>query len=64
MNEFKRDYKKEWEKEKETKVTRLIKFDKQLFEDFSEQLKKDNKTINGFVIEKVLEYLNEKNKAE
>ena len=64
MNEFKRDYKKEWEKEKETKVTRLVKFDKQLFEDFSEQLKKDNKTINGFVIEKVLEYLNEKNKAE
>lgn len=58
MNEFKRDYKKEWKKEKETKVTRLIKFDKQLFEQFSEQLKKDNKTINGFVIEQVLKYLN------
>ena len=35
MEEFKRDYKKEWEKEKETKVTRLIKFDKKLFEHFS-----------------------------
>ena len=35
-----RDYKKEWEKEKETKVTRLIKIDKELFTEFSEKLKK------------------------
>lgn len=64
MEEFKRNYKKEWEKEKETKVTRLIKFDKKIFEKFSNQLKKDNKTINGFVIDCVLKYLYEKNKAE
>lgn len=52
-----RDYKKEWEKEKETKVTRLIKIDKELFTEFSEKLKKENKTINGFVNEQIKKYL-------
>lgn len=52
-----RNYKKEWEKEKETKTTRLIKIDKQLFEQFQQKLKQDNKTINGFVNEQIIKYL-------
>lgn len=52
-----RDYKKEWEKEKETKTTRLIKIDKKIFQEFQDKLKQDNKTINGFVNEKIKEYL-------
>lgn len=56
-----RDYKKEWEKEKETKVTRLIKIDKKIFEEFKNKLDSENKTLNGFVNEQILKYL-EKNK--
>ena len=52
-----RNYKKEWEKEKETKATRLIKVDKKIFEEFKSKLTKDNKTINGFVNEQILKYL-------
>lgn len=52
-----RDYKKEWKKEKETKVTRLIKIDKELFAEFSKKLKKENQTINGFVNEKIKDFL-------
>lgn len=55
--EKKRNYKKEWEKEKETKVTRLIKVEKELFAEFSEKLKKENLTINGFVNTAIKEYL-------
>ena len=52
-----RNYKKEWQKEKESKVTRLIKIDKHIFEEFKNKLAKDNKTINGFVNEQILKYL-------
>lgn len=52
-----RNYKKEWEKEKESKTTRLIKIDKELFEEFKKKLEKDNKTINGFVNEQIKKYL-------
>ena len=52
-----RNYKREWEKEKETKVTRLIKIDKQIFKEFQKKLEEDNKTINGFVNEQILKYL-------
>ena len=55
-----RNYKKEWEKEKESKVTRLIKIDKDIFTLFQEKLKKENKTINGFVNTAIKKYL-EKN---
>lgn len=58
-----RNYKKEWEKEKETKVTRLIKIDKQTYNKFKNKLDKNNKTLNGFFNEKILEYLKE-NKEE
>ena len=54
-----RNYKKEWEKEKETKVTRLIKIDKNIFNKFKVKLDKNNKTLNGFFNEKILEYLKE-----
>lgn len=65
---MKRNYKKEWEKEKETKVTRLIKIDKKVFEKFTAKLKEENSnrakneqiTINGFVNQQILKYI-EKN---
>ena len=56
-SETKRNYKKEWEKEKETKVTRLIKVEKELFMEFSEKLKKENLTINGFVNAEIKKFL-------
>lgn len=52
-----RDYQKEWNKEKESKVTRLIKIDKELFEEFKSQLEKDKETINGFVTKQIKLYL-------
>ncbi len=57
MGNNKRDYKKEWEKEKETKVTRLIKIDKDLFVEFKSKLDEEDKNINGFVIEQIKKYL-------
>ncbi len=57
LSETKRNYKKEWEKEKETKVTRLIKVEKELFMEFSEKLKKENLTINGFVNTEIKKFL-------
>lgn len=55
-----RDYKKEWLKEKESKVTRLIKIDKTLFNEFTAKLKEDNETINGFFNEQIKIYLNKR----
>ena len=55
-----RNYQKEQAKEKESKTTRLIKIDKELFEKFKKKLEKDNKTINGFINEQIKKYL-EKN---
>ena len=57
MEEFKRDYKAEWQKEKETKTSRLLKIDKNLNNDFSEKLKKDNITYSQFVHTCILRYL-------
>ena len=59
MNIYKRDYKAENLKERETKTTRLVKIKIELFERLQEKLKKDGKTFNGFVIEKINEYLKE-----
>ena len=62
--EVKRDYKKEWEKEKETKTSRLVKIDKELWEDLDAKLKAENKTFTGLVHDAILKYLygkNEKN---
>lgn len=61
--EVKRNYKKEWEKEKKTKTSRLIKIDKELWEKLDRKLKKENKTFTGLVTEAILKYLyEEKNK--
>lgn len=65
---MKRNYQKEWKKEKETKVTRLLKIDKKVFEKFTAKLKEENSnrakdeqiTINGFVNQQILKYI-EKN---
>lgn len=62
--EVKRDYKKEWEKEKETKTSRLVKIDKELWEELDTKLKAENKTFTGLVHDAILKYLygeNEKN---
>ncbi len=55
-----RDYKKEWEKEKETKITRLIKIDKEIYLKFRYKLECENKTLNGYINEQILKYINEK----
>ena len=52
-----RNYKKEWEKEKETKTTRLVKIDKEIFEKLNKKLKEENKTFSGLVNEAILKYL-------
>lgn len=57
MEELKRDYKAEWEKEKETKTSRLLKIDKQLNENFSNKLKSDNITYSQFVHTCIDKYL-------
>lgn len=60
--EVKRDYKKEWEKEKETKTSRLVKIDKELFEKLDKKLKEDGKTFTGLVMDAIENYLNEDEK--
>lgn len=57
--EIKRDYKKEWEKEKETKTSRLVKIDKELWEELDAKLKVENKTFTGLVHDAILKYLYE-----
>lgn len=58
MEEFKRDYKSEWKKEKETKTSRLLKIDKKLNNDFTEKLKQDNISYSQFVHTCIHKYLN------
>ena len=58
MEGFKRDYKSEWEEEKETKTSRLLKIDKKLNNDFTEKLKKDNISYSQFVHSCIYKYLN------
>ena len=58
----KRDYKKEWEKEKETKTSRLVKIDKELYEELDKKLKSEGMTFTGLVIDAILKYLYGDNK--
>lgn len=58
MEQFKRDYKSEWKKEKETKTSRLLKIDKKLNDDFSKKLKEDNMSYSEFVHICIYKYLN------
>lgn len=57
MREEKRNYKKEWEKEKETKTSRLIKIDKALWKELDKKLKDENKSFTGLVTDAILKYL-------
>ena len=59
MREEKRNYKKEWEKEKETKTSRLIKIDKALWKELDKKLKNENKSFTGLVTDAILKYLHE-----
>ncbi len=57
MEEFKRNYKAEWQKEKETKTSRLLKIDKNLNEKLSKKLKDDNISYSHFVHSCIYKYL-------
>ena len=59
MEEFKRNYKEEWLKEKETKTSRLLKIDKKLNENFSKKLEQDNMSYSQFVHICINKYLND-----
>lgn len=52
-----RNYKKEYKKEKESKVSRLVKIKKEDFEKLILKLNKENKTFSGFVNEQIKEYI-------
>lgn len=61
---YKRNYQKEREKEKETITTRLVKIDKNVFEQLQIKLSKENKSFNGFVKEQIKKYLEGEAKME
>lgn len=54
---MKRDYKKEYEKEKETKVTKTIKLDKKLYNNLKLKLNNQNKTFSNFIKDSINKYL-------
>ncbi len=60
MEEFKRNYKAEWQKEKETKTSRLLKIDKELNKHLSDKLKQDNISYSQFVHICIYKYLDGK----
>lgn len=55
-----RDYKKEYIKEKETKVVKTIKIDKKLYNNLKLKLKNQNKTFTSLILDKINEFLKEK----
>lgn len=52
-----RDYKKEYSKEKETKVTKTIKLDKKLYNNLKLKLNNQNKTFSSFIKDSINKYL-------
>lgn len=52
-----RDYKKEYEKEKESKVTKTIKLDKKLYNSLKLKLNNQNKTFTSLVNDSIKNYL-------
>ena len=52
-----RDYKREYEKEKESKISRLVKIKKDDFEKLNTKLKEESKTFSGFVNEQIQKYI-------
>lgn len=55
--ELKRDYKKEYEKEKQTKVIKTIKLDKKLYNQLKIKLNNQNKTFTSLVNDSIKNYL-------
>lgn len=54
---MKRNYKKEYEKEKQSKVVKTIKLDKKLYNNLKLKLKNQNKTFTSLVNDKIIEFL-------
>lgn len=54
---MKRDYKKEYSKEKETKIIKTIKLDKKLYNNLKLKLKNQNKTFTSLILDKINEFL-------
>ena len=54
---MKRDYKKEYEKEKQSKVTKTIKLDKKLYNNLKLKLNNQNKTFSSFIKDSINKYL-------
>ena len=52
-----RDYKKEREKEKESKVSKLLKLDKKLNDEFNARLKEDGIAYSEWVSTRIKKYL-------
>lgn len=52
-----RDYKKEYSKEKETKIIKTIKLDKKLYNNLKLKLKNQNKTFTSLILDKINEFL-------
>ena len=52
-----RDYKKEYEKEKESKVSKLVKIKKEDFEKLIIKLNRENKTFSRFANEQIKKYI-------
>ena len=52
-----RDYKKEYTKEKQSKVVKTIKLDKKLYNNLKLKLKNQNKTFTSLVLDKINEFL-------
>ena len=52
-----RDYKKEYEKEKESKIQKLVKIKKEDYEALMIKLDKENKTFSCFIKEQIEKYI-------
>lgn len=52
-----RDYKKEYEKEKQTKVIKTIKLDKKLYNQLKIKLNNQNKTFSSVIKDFINKYL-------
>ena len=52
-----RNYQKEYAKEKESKISKIIKIDKNVYNQLCEKLSQDNKTFSSLVKEKLNEYI-------
>lgn len=54
---MKRNYKKEYEKEKQTKIIKSIKLDKKLYNNLKLKLNIQNKTFSSFIKDSIINYL-------